>query len=275
MSYKDLVVHLDGGERAAERLALAANLANRCGARLTGLFAEGGEIGPGKGRAPEPRNWRGSLARAKAAFEAKVKEAHLKSNWWQVNGGELEVGGVAARYCRYGDLTIVGQHDPEAPRVPHDFAEVVVLESGRPLLVVPWIGHYADIGRRVLVVWDGTREASRALNDALPVMIGAEKVQVAELHQSKLKRAKDLDGPSVVRHLATHGIAAEREPVLVDKSPKGATGTLDVILNLGSDLGADLIVMGARGRSGVPFPRAAGRTRASLAAMTAPVLLSV
>jgi nucleotide-binding universal stress UspA family protein len=275
MSYKHLVVHLDGGERAAERLALAANLASRCGARLTGLFAEGGEVGPGRGRAPEPRNWRGSLARAKAAFDAKVKEAHLKSNWWEVNGGELEIGGVAARYCRYGDLTIVGQHDPKAPRVPHDFAEIVVIESGRPLLVVPWIGHFADVGRRILVAWDGTREASRALNDALPLMIGAEKVQVAELHGQKATRAKELDGPSVVRHLAAHGIAAERERVLVERNSKGTAGNRDVILNLASDLGADLIIMGVRGRSGAPFPRAIGRTRGTLASMTAPVLLSL
>jgi nucleotide-binding universal stress UspA family protein len=275
MTYKHLVVHLDGGARTSERLDLAVRLAGRLGARLTGLFAEGGEGGVGKGRAPDPQDWLGSLQRTKATFEARVKDAQVDGGFWRVNEGELEVGGIAARYCRYADLAIVGQHDPEAPRVPHDFAELVVMESGRPVLVVPYVGRYPDVGRRVLVAWDGSREAARALNDALPLMAGAERVQVAELHGPGGARPEDPDGPSVLRHLAAHGITAEREPVLVERKPRDATDAVDAILNLGADLGADLVVMGARGRSGVPFPRATDRTRASLASMTAPVLFSV
>lgn len=275
MTLKHLVVHLDGGERTSERLALAVRLAGRLGARLTGLFAEGGEVGVGRGRAPAPRDWRESLRRARAAFEAQTREARLPTDWWQVNDGELEVGGISARYCRYGDLAIVGQHDPEGPRVPHDFVELLILESGRPVLVVPWIGRYPDVGRRVLVAWDGSREAARAVNDALPLMAGAERVQIAVLQPPRKGRARAPDGPSVVRHLAAHGIVAEPEPVLLEPKGRGATGALDAILNLGSDLAADLVVTGARGSHGVPFPRASSRTRASLASMTAPVLFSV
>jgi nucleotide-binding universal stress UspA family protein len=275
MAYRHLVVHLDGGERTAERLDLAVRLAGRFGARLTGLFAEGGDVGVGKGHAPAPQDWRGALERARAAFDARTRAARVETSWWRVGDGELEVGGIAARYCRYADLAIIGQHDPDAPRVPHDFAEIVVVESGRPVLVVPYIGRYPDLGRRVLVAWDGSREAARALNDALPLIAGAERVQVAELHGPGGARPEDPDGPSVIRHLAAHGITAEREPVLVETRPKDATDALDAILNLGADLGADLVVMGARGRSGVPFPRVSERTRASLASMTAPVLFSI
>lgn len=275
MSYRHLVVHLDGGPRSDERLSLALRVAGRLGARLTGLFAEGGEAGVGRGRAPEPRDWRGAMERARAAFEVRTREAHVESGWWRVAAGEPEVGGVAARYCRYADLAVVGQHDPDAPRVPRDFAEIVVVESGRPVLVVPYIGHYPDVGRRVLVAWDGSREAARALNDALPLVAGAERVQVAELHGPKGAPPDDPDRPSVIRHLAAHGITAEREPVLVEARPKEATEVLDAVLNVAADLGADLVVMGARGRPGVPFSRASGRTRASLASMTAPVLFSV
>jgi nucleotide-binding universal stress UspA family protein len=275
MTYKHLLVHLDGGERTAERLGLAVRLAGRLGARLTGLFAEGGDVGVGRGLAPAPRDWRGDHDRARATFEARTREARIESGWWRVSDGELEVGGVAARYCRYVDLAIVGQHDPEAPRVPHDFAELVLLESGRPVLVVPYIGHYPDVGRRVLVAWDGTREAARALGDALPLLAGADRVQVAELHGPGGPRPEDAQAPSVIRHLAAHGVTAEREPVLVEARPRVATDAVDAILNVASDLGADLVVMGARGRSGVPFPRATDQTRESLAAMTAPVLLSM
>lgn len=274
MSYRHLVVHLDGGARTAERLGLAVRLAGRLGARLTGLFAEGGDVGVGRGRAPDPRDWLGALAAARATFEARTREARLEGSFWRVNEGELEVGGIAARYCRYADLAVVGQHDPEAPRVPHDFAELLVVESGRPVLVVPYVGHYPDVGRRVLVAWDGSREAARALNDAIPLLAGAERVQVAELHGPQGARPEDPEGPSVIRHLAAHGVLAEREPVLVEARPKEATDALDAVLNLASDLGADLVVMGARGRPGVPFPRASDRTRASLGSMTAPVLFS-
>lgn len=271
MGYKHLIVHLDGGERTAERLEVAARLAGRMGARLTGLFAEGGEQGLGKGRARAPSDWGASLARARAAFEAKTREARLASGFWTVHDDELEIAGVAARYCRYGDLVVVGQHHPEALRVPHDFAEIVIVESGRPVLVVPWIGSYAELGRRVLVAWDGSRAAARALGDALPLLASAEHVYVAKLDGG---RAEDGEGPGVRSHLAAHGIAAASEHVNVDVGRKNRIGKLDAILNTASDLGADLVVIGARGKSGVPFPRATGRTRASLASMTAPLLVS-
>lgn len=273
---RHLVVHLDGGERTAERLALAARLAGRFEARLTGLFAEGADPAVRRRGAPAPRDYRASLGRARVAFEAAAREARVDAELWQVGEGELEVGGVAARYCRYADLVVVGQHDPEAPRVPRDFAELVLLESGRPVLVVPWIGRYPDVGRRVVVAWDGSREAARALNDALPLLAAAERVQVAELQgpAGRGRAAGAAEGPGVVGHLAAHGIAAEREPIRLERGARDGAAAHHAVLDLASDLGADLVVMGARGRSGVPFPRAAARTRASLAAMTAPVLLS-
>jgi nucleotide-binding universal stress UspA family protein len=194
---------------------------------------------------------------------------------WRIDGAENEPGAVAARYCRYGDLAIVGQHDPEGGRVPVDFGAQVLLESGGPVLVVPFAGTFSEIGRRVVLAWDGSREAARALKDGLPLIQGTDaEVHVALVHRAREDFWKETrSGPSVTRLLASHGITAEREPVLVDETRDGVSA-LDAILNLASDVRADLVVMGARGRHGGPFPRASRRTRATLATMTAPVLLS-
>jgi nucleotide-binding universal stress UspA family protein len=276
MTLKHLLVHLDGGDRTLERLELAVTLARRFGARLTGLFADERDVGPRAGKRPLQR-WRDGAQAAAAAFDSKTRAASLEAERWQIPNGELEVAGIAARYCRYADLAIVGQHDPEDPRVAADFSAQVLLESGRPVLVVPSAGRYPDLGQRVVVAWDGSREAARALNDAIPLLRGAEKVHVAVLLAARARIGReDPAKPSVVRHLAAHGIAAEQAPLFVDdKGRDGGIAALDGLLNLGSDLAADLVVMGARGRHGVPFPRAGRRTRESLASMTAPVLFSL
>jgi len=250
------------------RLGLAVRLAARLEAQVTGLYADAGTR---RGRADgAPRTWR----EAGAQLDALARSSGVESACWKIDGAENEPGAVAARYCRYGDLAIVGQHDPEAGRVPADFGAQVLLESGGPVLVVPFVGAYGEVGRRVVLAWDGSREAARALKDALPLIQKGAEVRVALVHRAREDFWKETrSGPSVTRLLASHGLTVEREPVLVDQTPQGVTA-LDAILNLASDVGADLVVMGARGRHGGPFPRASRRTRATLSTMTAPVLLS-
>jgi nucleotide-binding universal stress UspA family protein len=274
MTYKHLLVHVDGGERSEERLALAVNLARRWKARLTGLFAEGQDWGRPSVARSKPQPYAKALKAAAARFQSRVREAGLDSEWWHVADREMDVGGIAARFCRYADLAILGQSDPEEGRVPLDFADQVMLESARPVLLVPSVGAYPDSGRRVLVAWNGSREDARALNDAIPMMHEAEQVLVADLKTSG--RGKDENQADILRHLAAHGIVATRERVVLPKEEVRKTGVdaLNTLLNMSSDFGADLVVMGARGRHGVPFPRAGRSTRKSLQTMLAPLLLS-
>lgn len=274
MTLKTVAVQLDAGERSRERLAVAVRLAARSGARVAGLFVDGH---PDRLQASGRRRrvaWREAAREAAATFEERLRDARLESAWWQVDEAEPDPGGVAARYCRYADLAIVGQHDPGDPRVPADFAAQVMLGSGRPVLVVPWSGTYPDVGRRIVLAWDGTREAARALTDALPLMALAERVHVAMLtgEGQGVGRTRG-PGPRLAHYLAAHGVSALYLPVLVDGSRRSALATRDAILNFGAEVAADLVVMGARGRRGA-FPRAGRRTRESLAAMTAPVLFS-
>lgn len=276
MTYRHLIVHLDAGDRAAARLELAVKLASRLGARLTGLFAEGRAPGL-RLREGAPLHEAEDLAVASARFAAAVAAARLESDLWKVPAGELDPGGVAARFCRYADLTVLGQPDPEDARVPGDLASKVLLESGRPVLVVPAEGRFEDVGRRAVVEWFGSRESARALGDGIPLLRHAEAVHVLDVRSREEDLGED-DEPAreVVRHLAAHGIRAQAEPSYLAVREARARGldVLDVLLNRASDLGADLVVMGARGRHGVPFPAVARTARRSLHEITAPVLLS-
>jgi nucleotide-binding universal stress UspA family protein len=272
--YKHLLVHVDAGARTAERIDLAVKLARRFEARLTALFAQDDDFRPKRGaKGPTPAK---DLAAASSLFEQKVRAAKLEHDVWHVPGGELDVGGVAARFCRYADLCILGQPDPDEPRVPQDLATKVLLESGRPVLLVPSAGRHADVGRRVVIEWFGSRESARALGDALPLMRDAQAVHVLDLRARNGVPDDDEPAHEVVRHLAAHGITAEAEPTYLAAREAKATGmeVLDVLLNRSADFGADLVVMGARGRHGVPFPRMGRTARRSLDEITAPVLLS-
>ncbi len=272
--YKHLLVHVDAGEKTAGRIDVAVRLAHRLGARLTGLFAQDDAYRPRKGgRGPLPAK---DLAAASALFEEKARAARLEHDLWKVPNGELDVGGVAAHFCRYADLTILGQPDPDEPRVPEDLASKVLLESGRPVLLLPASGRVADVGRRVVVEWFGSRESARALGDALPLMREAQAVRVLDLRARHGVPEDDAPAAEVVRHLAAHGLRAEAEPTYLAAREAKASGlaVLDVLLNRTADLGADLVVMGARGRHGVPFPRVGRTTKRSLDEITAPVLLS-
>ena len=273
--YKHLLVNVDAGARAAGRVELAVKLAARMGARLTGLFAQDDGWRPRSG-GPRPSASE-DLAAAATVLEEKADAAGVSHDLWKVPNGELDPGGVAARFCRYADLTILGQPDPEEPRVPVDLASKVLLESGRPVLLLPSGGRVRDVGRRVVVEWFGSRESARALGDALPLLRGAESVHVLDL-RARGGCVADDDEPAreVVRHLAAHGVAARAEATYLSVREAKASGleVLDVLLNRSADLGADLVVMGARGRHGVPFPRVARATRRGLDELTAPVLVS-
>jgi nucleotide-binding universal stress UspA family protein len=272
MEPKDLLVHLDSGARAPERLRLAVALARRHAARLTGLFAESPTLGTSLLGKRDPGALAQAAAGARARFEAACGDAGVATRFWQLGGGEVvDVVDAAVICCRRVDLAVFGQqHGDDAP-VPEGLVERVIAGSGRPVLVVPSFGTFPETGRRVLVAWTGSREAARALHDALPLLERAESVVVLAL-QSPTEGA-DVGGlPPVdlVDHLRTHGIEASYDRWVV-----GDLSGVDAVLNRASDEGADLTVIGAYGLlGGGPLGERHGMTKAILETMTTPVLLS-
>jgi nucleotide-binding universal stress UspA family protein len=202
---------------------------------------------------------------AGAAFRARCERDGIAHEWRVAEGMTAEHVTAAARYA---DLVVLGQADPEGTgRGAALLLDDAIFYSGRPVLVVPHAGDFADIGRRVLVGWKAGREASRALHDALPLMAGAEKVTVLSVNPGG--PPDHLPGAAIARHLARHGITAEAA-----RADVAEVGDGDVLLNAAADLGADLLVAGAYGHSRLRELVLGGVTNTLLSRMTVPVLFS-
>jgi nucleotide-binding universal stress UspA family protein len=269
MALRDLLVHVDSTEHAAKRLRVAVELARLHGARLTGMFAEGVSIGPSIVGRRDPDQIAKAVARARELFEGQAGAAGITSGFWSVDArDDAELAEWAVRGCRYVDLSIFGGPTGEGDRVPADLVEEVVLESGRPLLAIPPRIPVGRIGENVLVAWTGSRASARAVNDAIPLLHSAREVTVLSL---QLPSAASAAAPhlDIAAHLKAHGISARYEKFIV-----GELGPVDHVLNRTTDLGADLVVMGAHGGHGLAHARHEDTTAELLRSMTAPVLLS-
>jgi len=278
MALKDLLVVIDGGAASAARLDLAARLAARTDAHLTALYAFTEVMLPGYIEAEIPAELRTArreavedqVAQARQRFEDAMRQHGLteRSEWLAI---ERDPTVAAAVHGRYADLIIVGQPDPDRDRdTPVVQPADLLFEAGRPLLVVPYAGHFASVGERVLVGWNGSREAARAIGDALPVLTAARKVVVMAANPKPGPQGLgDEPCADIARHLSRHGCKVEATHVATDVVEPG-----DTLLNMAADEGCDLLVMGAYGRSRLRELVLGGMTRYMLQHMTIPVLMS-
>lgn len=266
MIIKNMIVHLDSSPRAEARLDLAVTLAKRFDARLVAVFAE---VDSGLlGRSAEDEVAAAYDAACKT-FDQKIGAAGVRGVMRSlVHGNHHQVNQTVIDAARRSDLSVLGQTDKDSrdSRAPADLVEQVVINSGRPALVVPYAGTFTDVGSSVLIAWNGGRESARAANDAIPLMVDAKHVTVMAMNP---QGAKPLDGSGLCDHLSCHGITAERELLEVKD-----IGVADYVLSHCADMGADLLVMGAFGHYGFPHMLRGGVTRDLLTHMTVPVLLS-
>ena len=146
----------------------------------------------------------------------------------------------------------------------------MVLSSGRPTLVVPYIGPTRTLAQSVTVAWDAGREAARAVNDALPFLERAQAVTVMVVNpRPGIGSHGEEPGADIALHLARHGIKVEAQHLEVrDMS------VADAILSRAADQSIDLLVMGAYGHSRFREWVLGGATRQIFAQMTVPVLMS-
>lgn len=277
MSYQDLLVLLDAAGDTGGRLELAASLGERFKAHLVGFCQiPGPELPRRSGYAdlaalePVYREWRlralEQTDKIRASFERAARLHGVAAEWRAVSEG---VNADPAVHARCADLTILGQRDPDSDEMAmiRPPPERVVLASGRPVLVVPYAGRFATVGSRVLIAWNASREAARAVADAMPLLIGAEAVSVLTIDPPN--RPDELPGADIALHLARHGVKTEIERTVSADVPIG-----EVLLSRAADLGADLLVMGAYGHSRTRELLMGGATRSILGSMTVPVLMS-
>jgi nucleotide-binding universal stress UspA family protein len=278
MSYKSLLVHLDNDGRCAERIDIAARLALDFDARLTGLYLLRQPEIPAYTRAEigteflEQRRlaWQQSqIERMSAQFIDKTSRAGVSGAEFRSDDHWPEEAIVL--HARYADLLILGQANPDESEslVSRDFPGQTMLSSGRPVLFIPYAGSFPHIGTRALVAWDASREAARAVTDALPFLQRAAKVTVLAVNPERNGKHGDQPGADIALFLARHGVRVE--------ASENHSGEVDVgawLLSRAFDLQADLIVMGGYGHSRMRELAFGGVTRTLLGEMTAPVLMS-
>jgi nucleotide-binding universal stress UspA family protein len=178
---------------------------------------------------------------------------------------------VVSMHARYADLVVLGQVNPdEPPYLGHHLPEEVVLSSGRPVLVVPYIGALETIGRCVVVAWDASREAARAVSDAMPILEQASSVIVLSINPKSTPLGHgEVPGADIGAHLARHNVKIEVESVVAGEVSVG-----NALLSHIADRDADMLVMGAYAHSRVRELVLGGATRTILESMTVPVLMA-
>lgn len=283
MALRDIMLHLDTSARCAERTRVALHLAARDSAHVAGVFivdvpppgmTAGYEMAYAMGGSDslfeQLRNQAIAAAEpVRQQFEAAARAAGVSAEWRMAEGLAPE---LLALHARYADLAIIGQPDPTAPygTTAQDVTVSALLTSGRPVLSVPYAGAFPSLAGHALVAWNASREAARAVNDAMPLLRACPKVTVLAINPERgIRGHGDTPAADICLHLARHGINAEAAHTIASDIGEG-----DALLSYAADISAELVVMGAYGHSRLREWAFGGVTRTLLRSMTVPVFMS-
>lgn len=274
MSYREVLVHVKAYEQWSPHIDVAINVARNCGARLTGLYATrelamlrlvlGAQSNAVKEAAARDR----PLA---AEYERRFREAATKAGVdadWQI--GEGNASELLALAGRYFDLVIVEQTTFAVDEFGRDVAEVSAVHCGRPVLILPKDRSIASVGRRIAIGWNASRQSAAAVQGALGLIARADSVTVLK------GRDKDVF-PSVTRwpsldisaYLERHGARVRTVPFEATDAEAGGK-----LIEAAKEAEADLLIMGAYGRSAWREFIFGGATRDVLKSMRMPVLMA-
>ena len=278
MSYKTILVHLDKKSIAEHRVRIAANLAIAEDACLIGVamigistltFQQAHIDEKDPVLASHLKFLHDRAARFVREFETEVKRMDAPSYEGRIVDGEANQG--ISLLGRVADLIVIGRTNLEekSPIVAPDFPEYVMMNSGRPVLIIP-PGYEKDtVGNRVMICWNASRESIRAVADAIPILKRAELVQVVMYNVDNEPDVNaELAGSDIALYLARHGINVEVLPPQKNKH----IGT--ALLELGKQQLTDLLVMGGYGHTRFREFLLGGVTRTVLGESDIPVLMS-
>ena len=272
---KDIVVNLTGGGPQDFAVNYAISVAREFGAQLTGIAFVLDPVIPDAGlggispsliemqRDENTKTAQGAIDRFTAAAKSAGLSAEARSLDASLAGATNEFGRIARRF----DLSIVGQSQRDYGAAEELMIEGALFESGRPVIVVPYIQKQVLTLERVMVCWDGGRTAARAIADALPLLVRAKSVEVVVVTEPH--KSSEVDDTHMAEHLARHGV-----PAVVKRVTRGDIDVQSAILSHAADISADFIVMGGYGHSRLREFILGGVTRNMLGAMTVPVLMS-
>jgi nucleotide-binding universal stress UspA family protein len=276
MTYKSIAVWLDAKRSAPADAAI--KLAQEFNAHLSGLsHIDIARLPPYVRAHLGEEVAREQLRRAEedavasgVAFEAIARREGLSSVEVRRLSGD-PVHGLATS-ARYADLIVLGQADADTVDGPEqrDFPDHAILAAGRPTLMIPYAGNFPTIGEHAVVAWSATRESTRAVTDGLPLLKRAKRVTVIVGDANPGTGGHgETPGADIALYLARHGVKVE-----VSQERTAGIDVGSLLLSRISDLGADLLVMGAYGHSRLRELVLGGVTRTILKEMTVPVLMS-
>ena len=274
---KDIVLHLSADAKHDVAVKYAVSVAEAFGANLAAVTFAYEAVLPatlmGGGLPVDFINEQRALAE-EAANAAMTRLKEMARRTGVAVEARLETTSLAGAANIFGhlarrfDLSIVGQANPDVVGPQELIIEAALFHSGRPAVVVPYIQKTGLTLNRVLVCWDGGRQAARAIADALPFLHRAEAVEVVVVATKPLK-SDDSPGADIARHLAHHDFNVDLKRVVT-----GGTDVANTILSYAADVSADFVVMGGYGHSRLREFILGGATRGVLSSMTIPTLMS-
>jgi len=275
---KDIVLHISPGAFPDATVEYAISVASGFDAHLTGItFALEPFVPPTMGMgevmpaAWVEQEWAKAEAAAKAAaarFEDAARRNGVAFDSRMLDSSIAGAAEIFGEIAACFDLSIVRQAETGKPPLEELVIEGALFGSGRPVLVVPYIQQSALALDRVLVCWNGSANAARAVGDAMPFLRRAKKVEVL-VALGEGGRTDEIEGAEIAAHLARHRLDVEVERLAAIKGD-----VTDTILSHAADVGADFLVMGGYGHSRLREFVLGGVTRGILQTMTLPVLLA-
>jgi nucleotide-binding universal stress UspA family protein len=272
---KDIVVNLSADGNDDATVGYAVSLAREFNAHLTAVVFAYEAIPPGVMIDGAPSAWFDELQQereqAATAAVAKFNEATRGSGvstqaYW-LSASVAGAADLFARIARRFDVSIIRQSEPDRT-TPHPLIiEAALFETGRPVLIVPYIRRAGFELGRVMVCWDGSRSAARAVGDAMPFLVRAKAVEVVIVGGGV--KSDEIAGADIAQHLARHGAKVELKQIVAPD-----IDAANALLSHAADVSADLIVMGGYGHSRLREFVLGGVTRSILATMTVPALMS-
>jgi nucleotide-binding universal stress UspA family protein len=279
MTYKTILVHCNDARRVRGLLAPAVALTEKFEAHLIGLSVvpPASLVAVGAFAAPpiiddsRCRLYQEQNPALRSAFHDMTRGRPFPAEWRDADAGVFGVADAVLEHGRAVDLIMANQTDPEWPANEWlDVADRLALESGRPVLIVPNSGKFEFVGRRILVAWNGRREAARAVFDALPLLRSSEATKVVWVGaQGEDRSIHSLPANDVCQALARHGVKCHGTEQITSQSDIGET-----LMDCAKGFGADLVVMGCYGHSRFREFVFGGASRYFLTRGSLPVLMS-
>jgi nucleotide-binding universal stress UspA family protein len=276
-AFRDLLVPQDESDASLGALLYADGLCAAFGAHLSGLMFGLVPYYPmSLTTAAAPEGW--MQAQRQASDEATLTELRLKavyrklvatSELKRVDAFEQEVGRICARRARSADLTVIGWSPDGGCDLEHALFETCLFDSGRPVLLVP-AGHaFRGVPQRALVAWNGSREAARALREAMPLLRRIRLTRLVAVDAADCDGDGDDPCAGVARHLARHHIRIE-----IKRANSGGRDIATILTEEAAQFGAGIVVLGGYGHIRAGQWVYGGTTRAALAHAKTPLFFA-